>query len=250
MLLQYRNVDQSLLIEREPECSYYRVVSGYTSYQSQSSVRSPQGLGYILTVLFQDKEGARPICIKSVFPVLLSLLNILTTKIVYRTLYHNHFSFLPVHLKVVFLKLDEAKDEVLLIQTRCQMWSTPCYPRSDEVSQKSKQSVMCYLRTQKTEARTTFSIRIKDGELVSFHFSSLIESLSYFLLTLTLLSPFFSFSYLKLSKRRNKMILHITVIMVTGLSHMSQSQSQCHVMCQKCNIIHYQRNNDFTYTNS
>jgi len=72
-------------------------------------------LRYILTVLFQDKEGARPICIKSVFPVLLGLLDILTTKIVYRTLYHNYFSFLLVHLEVVFFKPDEAQDEILLI---------------------------------------------------------------------------------------------------------------------------------------
>ena len=47
-----------------------------------------------------------------------SLLNILTTKIVYRTLCYNYFSFLPVYLKIIIFELYEAKDKILLTQAR------------------------------------------------------------------------------------------------------------------------------------
>ena len=50
---------------------------------------------------------------KSQFPY--SLTDVLTTGIVYRTIYYNYFSFLPVHLGIVIFESCETKDEILLI---------------------------------------------------------------------------------------------------------------------------------------
>ena len=51
----------------------------------------------------------------SIYLVLFDFLDILTTRTVYGTLHHDHFFFLLVYPEVVFLKLGEAKNEVLLI---------------------------------------------------------------------------------------------------------------------------------------
>jgi len=54
----------------------------------------------------------------SIYLVLLGLSDVLTTRIVYRTSHHDYFSFLPVYPGVVFLELHEAKNKVLLTQTK------------------------------------------------------------------------------------------------------------------------------------
>jgi len=77
--------------------------------------------------------------------------------------------------------------------------------------------------TNQAKSVTKPLVRIKDGRLVSFCFSFLIQKSFLFYLTWTLLFYFFSFSYLKFSKGKNKVISYITVTTVTVWSY-SQSQ--------------------------
>ena len=61
-------------------------------------------------VFYLNRKEAGPICIKSIFSVLLNLLNVLIARTIYKILQYNHFLLL-IYLGVITLELYETMNK-------------------------------------------------------------------------------------------------------------------------------------------